>query len=183
VIYVCDNNSQDGTARVAAESGAIVSREMLQGKGNVVRRMFSDIDADVYVMVDGDDTYDASAAPQLVEACLYGGLDLVVGKRVDTEAAAYRPMHRFGNAMLTYWVAALFGKRFSDMLSGYRVFSRRFVKSFPVHSPGFEIETEITVHALKLRMPIQEIDTHYRSRPEGSLSNSTLTGMASRPSA
>ena len=169
-IYVYDNNSRDRTAEVAAAAGAVVRREPLQGKGNVVRRMFADIEADVYVMADGDATYHAASAPEMIRLMLRDRLDMVVGARVDTEAAAYRPMHRFGNRVLTGFVAELFGKRFSDILSGYRVFSRRFVKSFPALSRGFETETELTVHALTLRMPIAEIQTPYGARPPGSTS-------------
>jgi glycosyltransferase involved in cell wall biosynthesis len=169
-IYVYDNNSTDATSQVATAAGAIVRSEPMQGKGHVVRRMFSDIEADAYVMVDGDDTYDASPAPSMVELLLRDGLDIVLGRRVDTDEAAYRAGHRFGNALLTGAISRLFGDRFKDILSGYRVFSRRFVKSFPVFAPEFEIETEITVHALTLRLPTHEIDTTYRSRPEGSTS-------------
>jgi len=169
-IYVFDNNSTDGTARIAREAGAIVRNVAAQGKGSVVRRMFADIEADAYVMVDGDDTYDASIAPQLVEQLLRDGLDMVVGNRVSTEQMAYRPGHRFGNAMLTGFVSFIFGRTFTDILSGYRVFSRRYVKSFAAHSAGFEIETELTVHSLELRMPVAEVPTMYKSRPEGSVS-------------
>ncbi|HVW85731.1 MAG TPA: glycosyltransferase family 2 protein, partial [Bryobacteraceae bacterium] len=137
-VYVYDNNSSDGTARIAESAGAAVRYEPMQGKGHVVRRMFSDIEADAYVLVDGDDTYDASAAPAMVERVLRGGVDMVVGRRVDTEADAYRSGHRFGNTLLTHAVGLLFGNRVQDMLSGYRVFSRRFVKSFTVFTPGFE---------------------------------------------
>ena len=167
-IYVFDNNSADDTVGVARAAGAIVMNEPLQGKGNVVRRMFSDIDADIYVMVDGDDTYDAASAPKLVEALLEEKRDMVVGARVGEAKEAYRPGHRFGNVMLTGLVGSIFGNRFRDMLSGYRVFSRRFVKSFPALSAGFEIETELNVHALELRVKTAEIDTHYKERPEGS---------------
>lgn len=167
-IYVFDNNSTDGTADIARRAGARVRGVSLQGKGNVIRRMFADVEADVYVMVDGDDTYDASVAPKLVEALVNGGLDMVVGCRVTDEAAAYRPGHRFGNAVLTGFAASIFGRTFRDMLSGYRVFSRRYVKSFSAHAKGFETETELAVHALELRMPVVEIDTIYGSRPEGS---------------
>lgn len=169
-IYVYDNNSSDRTAEVARAAGAAVAREALQGKGNVVRRMFADIEADVYVLVDGDATYDAASAPELVARLLDEQLDMVVGSRVDTATAAYRPGHRFGNAVLTGVVAQLFGNRFGDILSGYRVLSRRFVKSFPALSKGFEIETELTVHALELRMPVVEVATPYGARPEGSAS-------------
>lgn len=169
-IYVCDNNSKDRTKAFAKAAGATVMSEPLQGKGNVVRRMFADIDADIYVLVDGDATYDANAAPAMVELLLQERLDMVVGARVDTEKAAYRPGHRFGNALLTTCVGYLFGSRFSDILSGYRVFSRRFVKSFPALTKGFEIETELTVHALELSMPIGETSTNYGARPVGSSS-------------
>jgi glycosyltransferase involved in cell wall biosynthesis len=169
-IYVFDNNSSDGTANVAREAGAVVRAVSDQGKGNVIRRMFADIDADVYVMVDGDGTYEAKAATQLVQTLVSGSLDMVVGTRVSDEREAYRPGHRFGNRLLTHCVATLFGKTFTDMLSGYRAFSRRFVKSFPAHAAGFEIETELTVHALELRMPVAEIATTYGARPEGSQS-------------
>jgi len=169
-VYVFDNNSTDGTAQIARAAGAIVRNVPAQGKGSVVRRMFADIEADAYVMVDGDDTYDASVAPQLVARLLEEGLDMVVGNRVSTEQAAYRPGHRFGNAMLTGFVSFIFGRTFTDILSGYRVFSRRYVKSFAAHSAGFEIETELTVHALELRMPVAEVATVYKSRPEGSVS-------------
>ncbi|HEY9106428.1 MAG TPA: glycosyltransferase family 2 protein [Roseateles sp.] len=169
-IYVYDNNSRDRTSQVAAEHGATVRIERRQGKGNVVRRMFADIDADIYVLVDGDATYDAASAPKMVQALLDEQLDMVVGCRVHTQTEAYRPGHVFGNAMLTGFVAKLFGRSFSDILSGYRVFSRRFVKSFPALSQGFETETELTVHALELRMPVTEIETPYGARPEGSAS-------------
>jgi len=169
-VYVFDNNSTDGTADVARAAGAIVRNVPAQGKGSVVRRMFADIEADAYVMVDGDDTYDASVAPQLVARLLNEGLDMVVGNRVSTEQAAYRPGHRLGNAMLTGCVSFIFGRTFTDILSGYRVFSHRYVKSFAAHSAGFEIETELTVHSLALRMPVAEVATVYKSRPEGSVS-------------
>ena len=167
-IYVYDNNSTDDTVAVATAAGAIVRKEPQQGKGNVVRRMFSDIDADVYVLVDGDNTYEAKAAPRLVETLLTETLDMVSGCRVTDIQEAYRPGHRLGNRMLTGLVASIFGKRTKDMLTGYRVFSRRFVKSFPALSRGFEIETELTVHALELRMPIADVDTAYVDRLPGS---------------
>jgi glycosyltransferase involved in cell wall biosynthesis len=169
-IYVYDNNSRDGTVKAAADAGAVVRSELKQGKGNVVRRMFADIDADAYVLVDGDATYDAASAPAMVALLLRERLDMVVGCRVHTAAEAYRPGHQFGNVMLTSFVAWLFGKSFTDILSGYRVFSRRFVKSFPALAKGFETETELTVHALELRMPIMEVETPYGARPEGSTS-------------
>jgi glycosyltransferase involved in cell wall biosynthesis len=169
-VYVYDNGSTDRTVEVAREAGAIVRREPLKGKGNVVRRMFADVEADVYVLVDGDDTYDASAAPALVRALVEGNLDMVNGAREGGGEAAYRAGHRLGNVVLTRLVAATFGNRIRDMLSGYRVFSRRYVKSFPALSSGFEIETELTVHALELRVPTAEVVTSYFERPEGSTS-------------
>jgi glycosyltransferase involved in cell wall biosynthesis len=169
-IYVYDNASSDRTAEVAAQAGAIVGHEPFPGKGNVMRRMFSDIEADVYVLVDGDDTYDAQAAPKLVRALLDKQLDMVNGARVTSIKEAYRFGHRFGNRLLTGLVQQIFGKQFNDMLSGYRVFSRRFVKSFPAISSGFEIETELTVHALELRMKTAEVPIRYKDRPEGSTS-------------
>jgi len=167
-IYVYDNNSRDRTVEVARAAGAIVRTERIQGKGNVVRRMFADVDADIYVMADGDATYDAASAPALVARLLEEQLDMVVGARVTQADAAYRRGHKMGNALLTGMLARLFGRSFTDILSGYRVFSRRFVKSFPVLSAGFEIETEISVHALELKMPVSEIETPYFARPEGS---------------
>ena len=169
-IFVYDNNSHDNTATLAREAGAIVRREPLQGKGHVVRRMFSDIEADVYVMVDGDATYDAAAAPRLVSRLIETQADMVVGARITEEKAAYRAGHRFGNKVLTGLVAWLFGDRFTDMLSGYRAFSRRFVKSFPALASGFETETELTVHALELDMITAEVQTAYGARPDGSVS-------------
>jgi glycosyltransferase involved in cell wall biosynthesis len=169
-VFVGDNGSTDDSATLAAQAGAVVLHEPLPGKGNVVRRMFADVEADVYVLVDGDDTYDASYAPQLIEVLLNQSLDLVSAARNEVSAGAYRRGHRFGNRLLTSLVASLFGNRFSDMLSGYRVISRRLVKSFPLLSAGFEIETELTVHALQLRVPIAEIATPYRDRPQGSVS-------------
>lgn len=169
-VYVFDNNSTDGTAEIARLAGASVRLVPHQGKGSVVRRMFADIEADAYIMVDGDDTYDAAIAPQLVAKLFEEGLDMVVGNRVTKEQAAYRPGHRFGNNLLTGCVSMLFGRTFTDILSGYRVFSRRYVKSFAAHSTGFEIETELTVHALELRMPVAEVETVYKARPEGSFS-------------
>ncbi|KVC46951.1 glycosyl transferase [Burkholderia pseudomultivorans] len=169
-IFVFDNNSTDSTADIARTAGATVIAVPLQGKGNVVRRMFADVDADIYVMVDGDATYDAASAPRLVAQLIDNGLDMVVGTRVSDEQSAYRRGHRFGNILLTQCVSSIFGKSFKDMLSGYRVFSRRYAKSFPAHSAGFEIETELTVHALGMRMPVAESETPYISRPEGSTS-------------
>ncbi len=169
-VYVYDNNSTDRTGEVAAAAGAVVRRERRPGKGNVVRRMFKDVEADIYVMVDGDDTYEAAAAPALVEKLVEEQLDMVVGRRVETHQAAYRLGHRFGNAFLTGLVRRLFGSPIDDMLSGYRVFSRRFAKSFPSSAREFEIETELTVHAGQMRMAIAEVDTAYKERPLGSTS-------------
>ena len=169
VIHVYDNNSTDGTAAAARAAGALVRHEVLQGKGHVVRRMFADIEADIYVLVDGDDTYEAAAAPRMVRLLREQGLDMVNGARSGGEAA-YRPGHRFGNRVLTGLVAAVFGNRVRDLLSGYRVFSRRFVKSFPALAGGFETETEFTVHALELGMPIGEVPTAYKERAPGSAS-------------
>jgi glycosyltransferase involved in cell wall biosynthesis len=169
-IFVYDNNSSDRTAAVARDAGAQVRSERRQGKGHVVRRMFADVDADIYVLVDGDATYDAASAPRMIETLLSDHLDMVVGLRLDQTEAAYRPGHRTGNRMLTGFLSAVFGQAFKDILSGYRVFSRRFVKSFPVLSDGFEIETELSVHALELALPVAEIETPYYARPEGSVS-------------
>jgi len=169
-IFVYDNNSSDATMAVARAAGAIVCSENLQGKGNVVRRMFSDIEADVYIMVDGDDTYDAAAAPAMVDLLFEQDLDCVNGARRCEGAGAYRNGHQFGNWLLTALVARLFGRATRDMLTGYRVFTRRFVKSLPVLSAGFEIETELTVHTLEMRMRVADVDTRYGGRPEGSSS-------------
>ena len=169
-IFVYDNNSTDRTIAVARAAGAQVRSERRQGKGHVVRRMFADIDADIYVLVDGDATYDAASAPRMVDALVSDHLDMVVGLRVDQTQAAYRRGHRTGNRMLTSFLSTVFGQVFKDTLSGYRVFSRRFVKSFPVLSDGFEIETELSVHALELALPAVEIETPYYARPEGSFS-------------
>jgi len=169
-IFVYDNGSTDDTVKIARAAGAVVRIEPIRGKGNVVRRMFADVEADVFVLVDGDDTYDAAAAPELVELLLKNTLDMVNGTRQSTIEAAYRRGHVLGNRLLTGLVAAFFGNRISDLLSGYRVFSRRFVKSFPALTTGFEIETELSVHALQLRMPIGEVNTDYRERPAGSAS-------------
>ena len=169
-IYVYDNNSTDKTIDLARAAGAVVRTERRKGKGNVVRRMFQDIEADVYVMVDGDDTYEARVAPQLVDKLVTDNLDMVVGRRIETHQAAYRAGHRLGNRVLTGLVARLFGAQIVDMLSGYRVFSRRFVKSFPSSSREFEIETELTVHAMQQRMSVAEVNTDYKERPPGSTS-------------
>ena len=167
-IYVYDNNSRDKTREVAARAGAVVRTERQQGKGNVVRRMFADVDADVYLMADGDLTYDPKAAPAMVDLLLAEQLDMIVGTRKHEERDAYRGGHVLGNKLFTGILSGLFGRSFTDIFSGYRVFSRRFVKSFPVLSAGFEIETEISVHALELRMPVGEVETAYAARPEGS---------------
>ncbi|KQT26881.1 MULTISPECIES: glycosyltransferase family 2 protein [unclassified Bradyrhizobium] len=169
-IYVYDNNSRDRTAAVAREAGAIVRSEGRQGKGHVVRRMFADVEADVYVLVDGDATYDAPSAPRMIDRLLDDHLDMVVGLRIDQVQSAYRFGHRAGNRMLTGFLSSTFGHAFKDILSGYRVFSRRFVKSFPVLSDGFEIETELAVYALELSLPVAELETPYYARPEGSFS-------------
>lgn len=169
-IFVYDNGSSDRTIEVARQAGAIVRKEPLKGKGNVMRRMFADIDADVYVLVDGDNTYHAASAPTLIERLVNENLDMVNGAREEKSEQAYRAGHRFGNKVLTGLVAWFFGERFNDMLSGYRIMSRRFVKSFPALASGFEIETELTVHALQLRLPIAEVMTPYRERPPASSS-------------
>ncbi|MCL6678168.1 glycosyltransferase family 2 protein [Sphingomonas sp. RG327] len=175
-VYVYDNNSSDRTKAIAAKAGAIVRSEGQQGKGHVVRRMFADIDADVYVMADGDLTYDPKAAPDMVAMLLAEQLDMVVGTRKHEEKEAYRGGHVLGNRLFTGLLAGLFGRSFNDIFSGYRVFSRRFVKSFPVLSSGFEIETEMSVHALELRMPVGEVETRYLARPEGSESKLSTFG-------
>jgi glycosyltransferase involved in cell wall biosynthesis len=169
-VYVYDNNSQDATGRIAAQAGAIVRQEPTQGKGWVVRRMFAEIDADFYVLVDGDGTYDPSIAPEMVARARSERLAMLVGRREALSSGAYRPGHRWGNRMFTRSVAFLFGSSLEDILSGYRVLSRDFVKSFPAFSGGFEIETELTVHALTLRLPVAEIATIYKERPDGSSS-------------
>lgn len=169
-VYVYDNNSRDNTFAVAQAAGAVTRREPRQGKGNVVRRMFADIEADLYVMVDGDDTYDAAAAPAMIAQAVAQGADLLTARRIHTQAGAYRPGHVLGNRMLTGLVGLLFHVHMPDMLSGYRVFSRRFVKSFPLKAEGFAIETEFTVHAVRLMMPLSEMDTNYKERPAGSVS-------------
>jgi len=170
VVFVYDNGSTDETAKVAREAGAVVRLEPLRGKGNAVRRMFADIEADVYILVDGDDTYDAASAPSLVRRLLDDSIDMVNASRTETSHEAYRRGHRFGNVMLSSLVAWFFGERMRDMLSGYRVMSRRFVKTFPALAAGFEIETELTVHALQIRAPVVEVPTPYRERPAASSS-------------
>ena len=179
MIYVYDNNSTDGTVALARQAGAIVRQETLQGKGHVIRRMFSDVDADAYVLVDGDATYEPTSAAPMIDTLLNGGLDMVTGTRVTDIRAAYRPGHRLGNNLLTSIVTHVFGNRITDMLSGYRVFSRRFVRSFPALSSGFETETEFTIHALELQMPLGELETPYKDRPAGSTSklNTYRDGM------
>ena len=179
-IHVFDNGSADRTAEVARQAGAMVSRVTARGKGNVVRRMFADVEADLYVLVDGDDTYDAGRVGAMIDLLLANKLDMVVGTRVSGEQASYRPGHRFGNALLTGMVSVIFGRAFTDILSGYRVFSRRFVKSFPAISGGFEIETELSVHALQLMMPCGEMQTTYRARKEGSVSKLSTFGDGRR---
>lgn len=169
-IYVYDNNSKDRTAEVAAAAGAIVRRETAQGKGNVVRRMFADVEADIYVMADGDDTYDATAAPAMVEKLVAENLDMVAGKRIETADAAYRRGHRFGNWLLTSLVRWFFDAPIDDMLTGYRVMSRRFVKTVPFTATGFGIETELTVHIARMKTPVAEVATPYKERPEGTAS-------------
>jgi len=170
IVYVYDNNSKDATVAVAREAGAVVRSENHQGKGNVVRRMFADVEADVYILVDGDDTYDAGAAPAMVARLIEQGLDIVTGKREATATAAYRRGHVLGNRLLTGLTGLLFGVHLGDMLSGYRVMSRRFVKSFPSAVEGFGIETELTVHAVRMLVPLAEVPTRYKERPEGSAS-------------
>lgn len=170
VVYVYDNNSKDDTIARAKEAGAVVRSETRQGKGNVVRRMFADIEADVYVLVDGDDTYDAAIAPQLIGTLIDEGLDIVSGKREATGSAAYRRGHVLGNRLLTGLTSLMFGVHLRDMLTGYRIMSRRFVKSFPTAVEGFGIETELTVHSVRMLVPMAEVDTKYKERPEGSVS-------------
>ncbi len=179
IVYVYDNNSTDGTILQARAAGAVVRRERLQGKGHVVRRMFADIDADLYVLVDGDDTYDAAAAPGMLAMMAQRQLDMVSAARYGAAKEAYRPGHRFGNVFLTALVAHVFGDGITDLLSGYRVFSRRFVKSFPALSSGFETETEFTIHALALHMPVQEVRAQYRNRAPGTASklNTVIDGL------
>lgn len=169
-IYVYDNNSGDDTVGIARNAGAIVRTEPRQGKGNVVRRMFADVEADIYVLVDGDDTYEAAAAPGLIEKLTREGLDIVSGQRVATAGGAYRPGHVFGNWLLTRLTSLMFGVKLNDLLTGYRVMSRRFVKSFPFTAEGFGVETELTVHGVRLLMPMAEVETRYKERPVGSAS-------------
>ena len=169
-LFVYDNNSSDRTVEQARRAGAIVRSERRPGKGNVVRRMFADVDADIYVLVDGDGTYEAATAPALIDRLVTDELDMVCGARAATSHDAYRSGHQFGNAMLTGLAAHIFGGHLKDMLTGYRALSRRFVKTFPALSEGFEIETELTIHALELRLPIAELPTPYRERPRGSSS-------------
>jgi glycosyltransferase involved in cell wall biosynthesis len=170
VIYVYDNNSSDQTQTRAREAGAVVRLEARQGKGNVVRRMFADVEADVYILVDGDDTYESGAAPWMLKLMIENGADILTARRIHQDAAAYRPGHVLGNRLLTGLTALLFNVLLSDMLSGYRIFSRRYVKSFPFTAEGFGIETELTVHAVRLMMPMAEMDTFYKERPAGSVS-------------
>ncbi len=170
IVYVYDNNSKDQTMARAKEAGAVVRSEYRQGKGNVVRRMFADIEADIYLMIDGDDTYDSLVAPELVKKLVEGNYDIVAGQRVATATEAYRAGHVLGNKLLTGLTALMFRVKLKDMLTGYRVFSRRFVKSFPFTSAGFGIETELTVHAVRLLMPMVEVPTNYKERPPGSVS-------------
>ena len=169
-IYVYDNNSTDDTAARAATAGAIVRREPRQGKGNVVRRMFADVDADFYILVDGDGTYEADSAPDLLRRCLHYQVDMLNAARRAVHTEAYRPGHRLGNRLLNFTVHTFFARQFADMLSGYRVFTRRFVKSFPVVANGFEIETELTIHAIEMHMPVAEVFVPYHERPAGSAS-------------
>jgi glycosyltransferase involved in cell wall biosynthesis len=175
-IYVYDNASRDQTSQCAREAGAIVRHESRRGKGNVVRRMFADVEADIYVLVDGDDTYDASAAPMLVRTLCEGGYDIVSGRRVAVGEHAYRTGHVLGNRLLTGLTALMFHVKLADLLTGYRIMSRRFVKSFPFTAEGFGIETELTVHAVRLLMPMIEIDTSYKERPAGSVSKLNTWG-------
>jgi len=169
-VYVYDNNSKDATRAIAKDAGAVVRSETRQGKGNVVRRMFADIEADVYILVDGDDTYDAAAAPAMVARLIDEGLDIITGRREATGGAAYRRGHVMGNKLLTGLTGLMFGVNMGDMLSGYRIMSRRFVKSFPSAVEGFGIETELSVHAVRMLVPMAEVVTKYKERPEGSAS-------------
>ncbi len=175
-IYVFDNGSTDGTAEVARRAGATVKLVRHRGKGNVVRRMFADVDADIYLMADGDGTYDPGAARQMLDRLIDGGLDMVVGCRQADGKTGFRVGHRFGNRALTRAVARIFGDGFTDMLSGYRALSRRYVKSFPALSKGFEIETELTIHALELRAPHGEVMTAYGDRAAGTSSKLATWG-------
>ncbi len=170
IVYVYDNNSTDNTAQAAMDAGAVVRYESRQGKGNVISRMFADIEADIYVMVDGDATYDSASAEKMIQTLLDGPYDMVNAVRISQSAVAYRLGHSFGNRLFSFMVERIFGKSLTDLLSGYRVFSRRFVKSFPGLSQGFEIETELTIHALSQRIPTTEVPTPYYSRPAGSFS-------------
>lgn len=179
-VYVYDNNSTDGTAEIAEKAGAVVGRETRPGKGNVVRRMFSEVEADIYVMVDGDDTYDASGAQTLVNKLVNEEADMVVGARIGALDEHSRTGHAFGNRMFNRLYTSLFGREFTDIFSGYRVFSRRFVKSFPAVSAGFEIETELSVHASQLRLPVGEVALPYKDRPEGSESKLSTIKDGSR---
>ena len=169
-IYVYDNNSTDKTRQIATAEEALVRLEPRQGKGNVVRRMFADVEANIYVLIDGDATYDVQSLNKLIDTLLNNNLDMVIGRRIETGSSVYRYGHRFGNRLLTGISRILFGEQPSDLLSGYRVMSRRFIKSFPAVSSGFEIETELTLHALSLNIPTAEVETTYRSRPPESVS-------------
>jgi glycosyltransferase involved in cell wall biosynthesis len=169
-VYVYDNNSKDKTAEAARAAGAIVRTELRRGKGNVVRRMFADIEADIYLLVDGDDTYDAATAPVLLQRLVSDGLDMVSGRRIAVGGSAYRPGHVTGNRLLNGLTMMMFRLKVLDMLTGYRVMSRRFVKSFPVTAEGFSIEAELTVHAARLLTAIAEVDTRYKDRAHGSVS-------------
>jgi hypothetical protein len=169
-VFVYDNASTDNTAGVAEAAGAAVRFEPLRGKGNVIRRAMADLDADVFLMIDGDDTYDASAAPEMIRLLLDGPYDQVTGVRTASQRGAYRAGHLLGNRMFNKVVSVIFGRPVTDMLSGYRVFSRRFVKSFPAVSRAFEIETELTVHAINTRVPQAEVAVRFKDRAEGSAS-------------
>ncbi|MDF2916398.1 MAG: glycosyl transferase family 2 [Microbacterium sp.] len=167
-VYVYDNASTDRTVEVARAAGAIVRSEERKGKGNVVRRAFADVEADIYVLIDGDDTYDAAALPEMIATLIEGPYDHILGVRNETTESAYRPGHSLGNKGFNWLVGSIFGSDVSDMLSGYRVMSRRFVKSFPALSREFEIETELTVHAMSVRVPQAEVSVGFKDRPEGS---------------
>lgn len=169
-IYVYDNGSTDNSVEIARTSGVFVKHVALRGKGQVVRRLFADIEADVYVMVDGDATYDAASAQKAITLLQNNSLDMVVCTRKAQDEKSFRPGHAFGNKLFTYTVNLLFGRHFTDIFSGYRIFSRRFIKSFPAISQGFEIEAEMTIHALQLSLPCAEIETAYQERPPGSVS-------------